>query len=34
MCEIELRVMRLCRMVRLPYPEHCLLGIYRKPGGG
>lgn len=32
--EIELRVMRLCRMVGVPYPEHCLLGIYRKPGVG
>ncbi len=32
LCELELKVMRLCRSVRLPYPEHCLLGIYRKPG--
>jgi SAM-dependent methyltransferase len=28
--EVELQVMRLCRAVKLPYPEHCLLGIYRK----
>jgi 2-polyprenyl-3-methyl-5-hydroxy-6-metoxy-1,4-benzoquinol methylase len=29
--ELELRAMRLCRALRLPYPEHCLLGCYRKP---
>jgi len=29
--ELELRVMRLCRAVGVPYPEHCLLGVYRKP---
>ncbi len=29
--ELELRTMRVCRALRLPYPEHCLLGIYRKP---
>jgi SAM-dependent methyltransferase len=28
--ELELRARRLCRMVGVPYPEHCLLGIYRK----
>jgi 2-polyprenyl-3-methyl-5-hydroxy-6-metoxy-1,4-benzoquinol methylase len=29
--ELELRAMRACRALRLPYPEHCLLGCYRKP---
>ncbi len=29
-CELELRVRSLCQSLRLPYPEHCLLGIYRK----
>lgn len=29
--ELELRAMRVCRAVGLPYPEHCLLGVYRKP---
>ena len=29
--EVELRVRSWCRAVGLPYPEHCLLGIYRKP---
>jgi SAM-dependent methyltransferase len=29
--ELELRAMRLCRALGMPYPEHCLLGIYRKP---
>ena len=24
-------VARACRAVGLPYPEHCLLGVYRKP---
>lgn len=28
--EIELRLLRTCRCVGLPYPEHCLLGLYRK----
>ncbi|MBL8748564.1 MAG: class I SAM-dependent methyltransferase [Planctomycetes bacterium] len=28
--ELELRTMRVFRAVGLPYPEHCLLGIYRK----
>jgi 2-polyprenyl-3-methyl-5-hydroxy-6-metoxy-1,4-benzoquinol methylase len=28
---IELRARRFFRALRLPYPEHCLLGIYRKP---
>jgi 2-polyprenyl-3-methyl-5-hydroxy-6-metoxy-1,4-benzoquinol methylase len=27
---LELSVRGLCRAVRLPYPEHCLLGVYRK----
>jgi SAM-dependent methyltransferase len=26
----ELRGMRLCRALGLPYPEHCLLGVYRR----
>lgn len=30
LCEMELRTRSLCRAVGLPYPEHCLLGIYRK----
>lgn len=29
--EMELRLMAGCRSVGLPYPEHCLIGIYRKP---
>ena len=29
--EMELRAMRLCRALSVPYPEHCLLGAYRKP---
>ncbi len=29
--QLELRAMRLCRALRVPYPEHCLLGCYRKP---
>ena len=29
--EMELRLMRVCRVAGLPYPEHCLLGVYRKP---
>ena len=28
---LELTGMRLCRALGLPYPEHCLLGCYRKP---
>lgn len=28
--EVELRLRSLCRLVGLPYPEHCLLGVYRK----
>lgn len=28
--ELELRVRRACRALRVPYPEHCLLGVYRK----
>jgi SAM-dependent methyltransferase len=31
LCELELRVARLCQLVVLPYWEHCLLGVYRKP---
>ncbi|MCK5942285.1 MAG: class I SAM-dependent methyltransferase [Planctomycetes bacterium] len=27
---VELGVMRACRAVGAPYPEHCLLGIYRR----
>ena len=29
--ELELRTMRLCRALGMPYPEHCLIGLYRKP---
>lgn len=29
--EMELRGMRICRALGLPYPEHCLLGVYRRP---
>ncbi len=29
--EIELWVRTVCRALRLPYPEHCVLGVYRKP---
>ena len=28
--ELELRLMRACRALRVPYPEHCLLGVYRR----
>ena len=31
LCELELRLARLFRWVGMPYPEHCLLGVYRKP---
>ncbi len=30
---IELSVMRVCRAFGLPYPEHCLLGVYRRGDG-
>ena len=30
---LELRLWQLCRGVGVPYPEHCLLGIYRRPAG-
>lgn len=30
LCELELRVQRLCRGLGVPYPEHCLLGVYRR----
>ncbi|MGE3171179.1 MAG: class I SAM-dependent methyltransferase [Planctomycetota bacterium] len=29
--EVELRLRTACRAVRLPYPEHCIVGIYRRP---
>lgn len=29
LCKLELWGMRACRAMGLPYPEHCLLGIYR-----
>lgn len=32
--QCELQVRSCCRAVGLPYPEHCLLGVYRKPLGG
>jgi SAM-dependent methyltransferase len=28
---LELVLLRACALVRMPYPEHCLLGVYRKP---
>ena len=31
LAEMELRGMRACRALGWPYPEHCLLGLYRKP---
>lgn len=31
MNKLELLGMRGCRAVGVPYPEHCLLGVYRKP---
>ena len=31
LCELELRLRGLCRGLGVPYPEHCLLGVYRKP---
>lgn len=31
LAELELRLMRVCRALGLPYAEHCLLGVYRKP---
>ena len=30
MSRAELLGMRVCRAVGVPYPEHCLLGVYRK----
>ncbi len=33
LCELELQLRRACRCVGLPYPEHCLLGVYRRSGG-
>ena len=29
--ELELTTRGACRALGLPYPEHCLLGVYRKP---
>ena len=31
--KLELLGMRACRAMGWPYPEHCLLGCYRKPAG-
>ena len=31
MLALELALLRACALVRMPYPEHCLLGVYRKP---
>ncbi len=31
LCELELRLRTACRWLGVPYPEHCLLGVYRKP---
>ena len=30
MCELELRARSFFRLLRMPYPEHCVLGVYRK----
>lgn len=30
MAKLEMNLMRACRAIGVPYPEHCLLGIYRK----
>jgi hypothetical protein len=30
MAKLEMALMRACRAVGVPYPEHCLLGVYRK----
>lgn len=29
--ELELRLRSACRMASMPYPEHCIVGIYEKP---
>jgi SAM-dependent methyltransferase len=29
--ELELKARGVCRLLRVPYPEHCIVGIYRKP---
>jgi hypothetical protein len=29
--ELELRLRAACRMAGMPYPEHCIVGIYQKP---
>jgi SAM-dependent methyltransferase len=29
--ELELRARAVCQWLRVPYPEHCLVGVYRKP---
>jgi SAM-dependent methyltransferase len=31
LAELELLARDVCHGVRVPYPEHCLLGVYRKP---
>lgn len=31
---VELRLRGACRVLRVPYPEHCLLGIYRLAAAG
>ena len=31
MAKAELFGMRACRGLGIAYPEHCLLGVYRKP---
>lgn len=31
LCEFELMLLEACRLLRLRYPEQCLLGIYRRP---
>lgn len=31
---LELGLLRVCRALGVPYPEHCLLGVYRRPENG
>ena len=31
LCELELMLRSACRMASMPYPEHCIVGIYEKP---
>ncbi len=31
LCELELMLRSACRTASMPYPEHCIVGIYEKP---